>query len=196
MSETTNGIVIDYKDLTHSNYPRQEDKLMDFHDPSDEEAKWIKEYNSYMASGRVADATDVLVRHPSLRKCIINADILLSLHHSIIAVQRYVYDNVLDKIVRLGNQKGDWNEQMSSDATDESLRLNKYDVIDSVYYLNIANLINNEKELEELRNKYNLMYTPSFVEFSEGQLKTKVEWTPENGIIKEEVESWIKKIEK
>ena len=40
MSETTNGIVIDYKDLTHSNYPRQEDKLMDFHDPSDEEAKW------------------------------------------------------------------------------------------------------------------------------------------------------------
>lgn len=74
--------------------------------------------------------------------------------------------------------------------------LNKYDVMDSVYYLNIANLINNEKELEELRNKYNLMYTPSFVEFSEGKLKTKVEWTPENGIIKEEVESWIKKIEK
>ena len=74
--------------------------------------------------------------------------------------------------------------------------LNKYDVIDNIYYLNRGNLRNNTYEWQEFKNKYNLMYTPSFAEFSEGKLKTKVQWTPEKGINKDEVESWIKKIEK
>lgn len=61
--------------------------------------------------------------------CIINADKLQTLYDSIIAVQRYFYDNVQEKIFRIGNLKGDWNSSMSSDATDEKDRLNKYDVV-------------------------------------------------------------------
>ena len=129
MSETVNGVNIDYTDLTHSNYPYQEDKLRVIRDPSANEISLYQQYNSYMDTGHVASATDLLVKNPSLKQCLINADVLLSLHHSIIAVQRYFYDFVLDKIFRIGNQKGDWNAQMSSDAVDEAYRLNKYDVV-------------------------------------------------------------------
>lgn len=129
MSETVNEVVLDYTDLTHTKYPRQESKLRVIRDPNANEVSLINQYNSYMAMGQVATATELLAKNPSLKECIINADILLSLHHDIIAVQRYFYDFVLDKIFRIGNQKGDWNVQMSCDATDDSLRLNKYDVV-------------------------------------------------------------------
>lgn len=129
MSETANEIILDYIDLTHSNYPRQEDKLRVIRDPNASEVSLINKYNSYMAMGQVATATELLAKNPSLKECIINADVLLSLHHSIIAVQRYFYDFVMGKIYNLSQQKGDWNSQMSSDATDEAFRLNMFDIV-------------------------------------------------------------------
>ena len=118
-----------YLELTHSNYPQQNDKLMVFRDPSASEVNLINQYNSLIASGQVASAIDILSANPSLNECIINADKLLSLHHSILAVQRFFYDNVQEKIYRIGQQKGDWNALMSSDATTEKNKLNMYDIV-------------------------------------------------------------------
>lgn len=125
----SDGVVVKYADLTHTNYPQQEDKLRVIRDPSASEVLLINQYNSYMAMGQTALASELLVQNPSLKQCIINADTILALHHSIIAVERTFYDNILDKICRLGKQKGDWNAQMSSSSTDEQYRLNKYDVV-------------------------------------------------------------------
>ena len=122
MSET-------YLELTHSNYPQQKDKLMVFRDPSVSEVDLINQYNSLIASGQVASAIDILSANPSLNECIINADKLLSLHHSILAVQRFFYDNVQEKIYRMGQQKGDWHALMSSDASTEENKLNMYDIV-------------------------------------------------------------------
>lgn len=121
MSET-------YLDLTHSNFPEQMDKMYGWRDPSASEVPLIAQYQSLIASGQVVTAVEYLNSHPSLMDVIINADKLLRLQHGLTAVQRYFYDNVLDKIYRLGNMKGDWNSQMSSEAGGQN-RLNKFDVV-------------------------------------------------------------------
>lgn len=71
---------------------------------------------------------EYLNSHPSLVDVIINADKLLRLQHGLTAVQRYFYDNILEKIYRLGSLKGDWNSQMSSEASGGN-RLNRFDVV-------------------------------------------------------------------
>ena len=161
MSETTDSaVVVEYSDLTHSTYPQQEDKLIVFRDPNPEEIPLINQYNAFMAQGQVASAVELLRINPSLMDCIINADKLLALHHSILSVERFFYDNVLEKIFRIGNQKGDWNELMSSDAEDEAYHLNKYDVVRypvdgiSQYFLVIGNDIETgDIPLENLDNE-------------------------------------------
>lgn len=123
------GLSTTYPDLTHSNFPNQEDKQKVFRDPSASEIPQIQQYNTYIASGNVASAIEYLNKYPNLNECIINADKLKSMYHAILAVERYFYDSILEKIYRIGNQKGDWNELMSSTATDEAYRLNKFDTV-------------------------------------------------------------------
>lgn len=125
----TNEVNIKYDDLLHTNYPQQIDKLKTLRDPNANEVVLIQQYNNLMASGNYMGAVEHLNTYPSLKECIINADLLLSMHHSIIALQRFFHSNVQDKIYRIGKQKGDWNENMSSDASDESLKLNMYDIV-------------------------------------------------------------------
>jgi len=121
--------VIKYDDLTHTKFPLQEDKLKYIRDPKDSEIPLINQYNTYMATGQYINAYEFLNQNPTLTECIINADLLLSLHHSIIALQRFFNGNVLEHIYRIGQQKGDWNENMSSDASSEALKLNMYDIV-------------------------------------------------------------------
>lgn len=161
MSEAIDtAVVVEYPDMTHSTYPQQEDRQIVFRDPNVNEIPLINQYNALMAQGQTASAVELLRVNPSLMDCIINADKLLALHHSIISVERFFYDNVLEKIFRIGNQKGQWNEFMSSDAEDEAYRLNKYDVVRypvdgiSQYFLVIGNNIEaGDTPLENLDNE-------------------------------------------
>lgn len=121
--------IIKYDDLKHTKFPLQVDKLKYIRDPKDSEIPLINQYNTYMSTGQVATAIEILVKNPSLKECLINADMLLSMHHSIIATQRYFFDNIQEKIFRIGKLKGVWNNQMSSDSEDENLRLDKFDVV-------------------------------------------------------------------
>lgn len=125
----TEDVVLKYKELTHTNFPYQLDKLKPFRDPDASEIPLINTYNAYIAAGNAADAVAHLNRYPSLRECIINADVLLTMYHGILAVQRFFFDNVQEKIYRIGKQKGDWTENMSTDASDENLHLNMYDIV-------------------------------------------------------------------
>lgn len=120
---------VEYPFLTKTNFPNQVDRQVEWKDPSAAEIPFINQYNTFVAQGDLIGAIGVLDANPSLYDCIINADKLKQLHHAILAVQRYFYDSVLEKIYRIGNQKGDWDARMSSNAEDEYLRLDKFDVV-------------------------------------------------------------------
>jgi len=120
---------VEYPFLYKTNFPNQVDKDVEWKDPSAAEIPFVNQYNTCVAQGDLIGAIGVLDANPSLYDCIINADKLKQLHHAILAVQHYFYDSVLEKIYRIGNQKGDWDARMSSDAEDESLRLDKFDVV-------------------------------------------------------------------
>ena len=120
---------VEYPFLTKTNFPNQVDRQVEWKDPSAAEIPFVNQYNTFVAQGDLIGAFGVLDANPSLYDCIINADKLKQLHHAILAVQRYFYDSVLEKIYRIGNQKGDWDARMSSNAEDEYLRLDKFDVV-------------------------------------------------------------------
>lgn len=74
----------------------------------------------------------------------------------------------------------------------ELIRLiQKYPECEQMIYLNTHSIRQNEKTWELFKQKYRVSYTPTIAKFRKGELIAKVEWTPEEGISIEDVESWI-----
>lgn len=149
-----------YPDLIHTPFPEQLSKQMVLRDPTASEIPLVNQYNALMAQGQKAMAIELLQRNPSLIECIINADVLLKMYHSIIAMERFIFDDVLGKIVRLGGIKGDWNSLMASDAEGEN-KLNHFDVIrypvDGInqYFMVMSNdIVAGDIPTEHLNTKY------------------------------------------
>lgn len=117
-----------YPDLSHSNFPNQEDNNEIWRDPSVSDAILITQYRSLLASGNRVAADDLLQQNPTLDEARLNASKLLKLQHGVIALQRYFFDNILDHIYKIGVNKGQWNEYMSSTASGDNL-LNKFDIV-------------------------------------------------------------------
>lgn len=117
-----------YPEYSYTNFPEQIDKQMTIRDPYASELALIKQYDSLIAAGQSATAIELLVANPSLMEVQMNAEKLLRIHHSILALQRFFYDSVLEKIYRIGSLKGDWTETMSSTATGDD-KLNMYDIV-------------------------------------------------------------------
>ncbi|WP_086348576.1 thioredoxin family protein [Candidatus Enterococcus clewellii] len=69
--------------------------------------------------------------------------------------------------------------------------INEYDLEDKLLYLNVAKLRTDEPAWEKFKETYDLIYTPTLAKFEGGKLISKVEWTPENGISADMVETWI-----
>ena len=117
-----------YPDLSHSNFPNQEDNNEIWRDPSVSDAILITQYRSLLASGNRVAADELLQQNPTLDEARLNAAKLLKLQHGVIALQRYFFDNILDHIYKIGVNKGQWNEYMSSTASGDNL-LNKFDIV-------------------------------------------------------------------
>lgn len=119
---------VTYPNLTKTKFPNQIDTQTEWRDPGITELPLVNQYSSLVAAGQGAAAIELLQANPSLEECIINADKLLQIYHAMIAIERYFFDDVEQKIFRIGNLKGDWNDLMSSDASGDNL-LNKYDIV-------------------------------------------------------------------
>lgn len=117
-----------YPDLQYTDFPEQLDKQMDIKDPTATILPLIRTYNALIANGNFVEAIRLLSENPELRASQMNAEKLLRIHHSILSLQRFFYDNVLDKIYQIGQQKGDWNAYMSSTASGDN-KLNMYDIV-------------------------------------------------------------------
>ncbi|CDC28089.1 unknown [Firmicutes bacterium CAG:466] len=50
------------------------------------------------------------------------------MHHDILAVQSFFFDNVQEKIFRIGEIKGEWNSEMGTDGSGKN-KINKFDVV-------------------------------------------------------------------
>lgn len=126
-----------YPDLRYSNFPDQIDNQIPMRDPSVSDMVLVNQYNSLLASGQYATAIEFMSANPTLQEAQMNAEKLLKIHHSILALERYFFDNVQEKIFRIGNKRGVWNAYMSSFSANDTYRLNKYDVViypvDGVY---------------------------------------------------------------
>lgn len=119
---------ITYDYFTHSDFPNQLDKEYPWRDPTASEVVLINQYNTLIASGQLATATELLAANPSLMDCIINASKLLRLQHGILAVQKFFFDSVQNQIFRIGSLKGDWTATMSTSATGDDY-LQMFDVV-------------------------------------------------------------------
>ena len=61
----------------------------------------------------------------------------------------------------------------------------------NLYYLNTKSIHENEESWRKFKEKYSIKYTPTFAEFNHGKLVDKIEWTPDEGISIENVNSWF-----
>lgn len=148
-----------YPDLRHTNFPDQLDNQIPMRDPSASDMVLINQYNSLLASGQYATAIEFLSANQTLQESQMNAEKLLKIHHAILALERYYFDDVQQQIFRIGNKRGAWNAYMSSFTADDAYRLNKYDVVtypvDGVdqYFLVYGDNIN-EGEIPTESEKY------------------------------------------
>lgn len=118
-----------YPDLRYSNFPDKLDNQMPIRDPSASDMVLINKYNSLIASGQYAAAIEFMAANETLQEAQMNADKLLRIHHSILALERYFFDNVQQRIFKIGNQRGRWNAYMSSFSTNEEYLLNQFDIV-------------------------------------------------------------------
>lgn len=146
--------------MIHTNFPEQLDLQEPWRDPSASEMEIIKQYKLLLNSGNKTAADELLNMHPELDDTMLNAKKLLKLLHGMSAMQRFIFDDVLEKLVKLGNIKGDWNAMMASDAEGDN-KLNHFDVIrypvDGVkqYFMVMSNdIVAGDIPTEHLNTKY------------------------------------------
>ncbi|MGC6768776.1 thioredoxin family protein [Enterococcus sp. LJL51] len=60
-----------------------------------------------------------------------------------------------------------------------------------IVYLNVSKLRKDEQQWKAFKKTYGVMYTPTIAHFKDGQLVSKVEWTPEKGSVLSEFEAWL-----
>lgn len=137
---------ITYPEYTHSSFPDQLDKQMVIKDPDVDDLALIQAYDSLLAQGKNDAALKLLEDNPQLMDSQFNADKLKRIHHSILALQHFFFDDVREKIYRIGQLKGDWTKTMCTDAKNEDgtedteNALHMYDIVRyPVRYYNIAN---------------------------------------------------------
>ncbi|KPG72016.1 thioredoxin family protein [Enterococcus sp. RIT-PI-f] len=60
-----------------------------------------------------------------------------------------------------------------------------------IMYLNVSKLRQDKNKWETFKDTYNVIYTPTLAHFKEGELISKVEWTPERGTVLSEFADWL-----
>lgn len=118
-----------YPEYKYSSFPDQLDKQMEIRDPSASEIALVQQQNALISAGQKAAATELMAENPTLEEAQMNAEKLLRIHHSILALQRFFYENVLDQIFQIGEIKGNWTTDMSSVAVNDEDKLNMYDIV-------------------------------------------------------------------
>jgi hypothetical protein len=69
--------------------------------------------------------------------------------------------------------------------------LKRNNLLDTVYYLNVAELRKNDAMWSAFKDTYQIQGTPSFIAFHGGELFSSTGWTPDDGLDPAEIEGWL-----
>lgn len=108
-----------YPDLQNK-FPAEVDDFSKFTDPSISQIALINQYYSYMESGNLVEAAQILESNPSLKTSILNAERLNMMRDGLISIQRYYLNDIQQYLMEIVKNKGDWNS---------STKYTKYDVV-------------------------------------------------------------------
>ncbi|MGN1124681.1 MAG: hypothetical protein ACI4SM_00705 [Candidatus Gastranaerophilaceae bacterium] len=111
---------VSYPDLTETNFPQAIDTFNRATDVTLELLPYVQEYQKLYNTGKLADAAQILVEHPELQNCIINASTINKCYDAIKALQRFYMSDIQKYIEQLITYKGEYSSKISYE---------KYDVI-------------------------------------------------------------------
>ena len=121
-----------YVDLTETNFPQSIDTFDRVTDVTIDLLPLVKQYQTLYNSGKLNDASQLLINHPELQNCMINAKTINRCYDGIKALQRYYFSDIQKYIEELITYRGEYSNKSSYD---------KYDVVlyNSSAYLCISN---------------------------------------------------------
>ena len=120
-----------YSDLTETNFPQEVDTFDRVTDVTIDLLPFVQQYQILYNNGKLNEAAQLLIEHPELQNCMINAKTINRCYDGIKALQRYYFSDIQKYIEELITFKGIFSNKLS---------YNKYDVVlyDSSAYLCVS----------------------------------------------------------
>ena len=120
-----------YIDLTETNFPQAIDTFDRATDVTLDLLPLVKEYQTLYNNGKLNEASQLLVSHPELQSCMINAKTINRCYDGIKALQRYYFSDIQKYLEQIITYRGDFSSKN---------KYEKYDVClyDSSAYLCIS----------------------------------------------------------
>lgn len=109
-----------YLDLTETNFPQAIDTFDRATDVTLDLLPLVKQYQTLYNNGKLNEASQLLIDHPELQNCMINAKTINRCYDGIKALQRYYFSDIQKYIEELITYRGEYSNKSSYE---------KYDVV-------------------------------------------------------------------
>lgn len=100
-----------YLDLTETNFPQAIDTFDRATDITIELLPLVQEYQKLYNSGKINEASKILIDHPELQSCMINAKTINRCYDGIKALQRYYFSDIQKYLEQIITYKGDYSNK-------------------------------------------------------------------------------------
>lgn len=110
-----------YIDLTETNFPQAIDTFDRATDVTLDLLPLVKEYQTLYNNGKLNEASQLLISHPELQNCMINAKTINRCYDGIKALQRYYFSDIQKYIEQLITYRGEYSNKIKYDKYDVCL---------------------------------------------------------------------------
>lgn len=118
-----------YQDLKYTKFPNEIDTLRIFKDVDITTKPYVDQFYRYYNAGQFNEANQVILDHPELKDCLINAEMLQTLHDANIALQRTFSSSIIDLFASVIKYQNTFSSTK------------KYNLYDMFYYQGIPYLV-------------------------------------------------------
>lgn len=110
-----------YIDLVETNFPQAVDTFDRATDVTLDLLPLVQEYQTLYYNGKLNDAAQLLISHPELQNCMINAKTINRCYDGIKALQRYYFSDIQKYIEELITYRGEYSNKSSYEKYDVCL---------------------------------------------------------------------------
>lgn len=110
-----------YLDLTETNFPQAIDTFDRATDITIELLPLVQEYQKLYNNGKINEASKILIDHPELQSCMINAKTINRCYDGIKALQRYYFSDIQKYIEQLITYRGEYSNKNKYEKYDVCL---------------------------------------------------------------------------